>query len=111
MGIQSDLVKIEDIDGNRLILSKKEIQWFSIYLEKTGEKIGSIANILIDHTGYLRYLVIHASFHPWGKKRLLPIQQCRIEERRQRINIMEWVDKQQIIDLLEYKKPAHWLDF
>uniref|UniRef100_B8HXP8 PRC-barrel domain-containing protein n=1 Tax=Cyanothece sp. (strain PCC 7425 / ATCC 29141) TaxID=395961 RepID=B8HXP8_CYAP4 len=111
MGIRPDLVKIENHNGNSLILSKKEMQCFSLHLEKTGEKIGSITNILIDHTGYVRYLVIHSGFLPWDKKRLLPIHHCQIEQRRERVNIRGWENKQKMIELLEYKKPVLWREF
>ena len=95
------LYKIVDFYPNyEEIFAGNDIKNFSVYSEND-EKIGSIDDVIVDETGYFRYLVIDTGFWIFGKKVLLPIGRASIDYSRQRVNT-SGLSKEQAENLPEY---------
>lgn len=80
-----------------------DIKGLDVYAGKTGEKIGTIENALVDQEGRFRYMVIDTGFWIFGKKVLLPVGYCEIDDRARRIYAIGLLNKKQVEDLPEYK--------
>lgn len=80
----------------------EDIRGLPIYAGQSDEKIGTIENVLVDEEGRFRYFVIDTGFWIFGKKLLLPVGQCRIDEVAERIYATGLRTKQQAEQLPEY---------
>ena len=98
------LYKIQDFYPNyrEEIFDGDDIKGLDVYAGRTGEKIGTIENALVDGSGRLRYFVIDTGFWIFGKKVLLPVGYCQIDEQGQRIYATGIVNKKQVEELPEY---------
>ncbi len=85
----------ELFDGN-------DIKGLDVFAGKTGEKIGSIDSALVDEQGRFRYFVLDTGFWIFGKKVLLPVGYCQIDDRERRIYATGIRAKTQLEDLPEY---------
>lgn len=85
----------ELFDGN-------DIKGLDVFAGKTGEKIGSIDSALVDEQGHFRYFVLDTGFWIFGKKVLLPVGYCQIDDRERRIYATGIHTKTQLEDLPEY---------
>ncbi|MDJ0736490.1 MAG: DUF2382 domain-containing protein [Nostocaceae cyanobacterium] len=96
------LYKIADLYPNyeEEIFAGNDIKDFSFY-GINNEKVGSIHDIIVDETGYVRYLVIDTGFWIFGKKILLPIGRANIDYSRQRV-YSSVLTKEQVENLPEY---------
>jgi uncharacterized protein (TIGR02271 family) len=99
------LIKLEDFNPNyrEELFDGDDIKGLDVYAGRTEEKIGSIDTALVDEMGYLRYLVIDTGFWIFGKKILLPVGRCHIDEKAKRIYAIGLLNKKQAEDLPEYK--------
>lgn len=79
-----------------------DIKGLSVYAGRSQDKIGSIDNVLVDEDGQFRYFVIDTGFWIFGKKVLLPVGQCQVDEAEGRIYALGLRNKQQAEDLPEY---------
>jgi uncharacterized protein (TIGR02271 family) len=96
------LYKLEDFDPNyRETFGGEDVKALDIYTEG-GDKIGSVADVLVDPDGRFRYLIINAGFETVGKKILLPIGLSRIDYNTHRVYV-DGLSKTQVQGLPEYK--------
>jgi uncharacterized protein (TIGR02271 family) len=96
------LHKLKDFDPNyRNTFEDGDIVGMSVYTERTDEKIGSIADILVDDAGHFRYFVVDLGFWIFGKKVLMPVGRSRIDHGADRVYVMG-LSKEQAEDLPEY---------
>ncbi|MBD0261157.1 MAG: DUF2382 domain-containing protein [Tolypothrix sp. Co-bin9] len=96
------LYKLEDFDPNyRDTFAGDDIKALDLYTEG-GEKIGSVADALVDPEGRFRYLVISTGIASLGKKILLPIGLSRIDYNEKRV-YADGLSKAQVERLPEYK--------
>lgn len=79
-----------------------DIKGLDVYVGRTGEKIGVIDDALVDEQGRFRYFVIDTGFWIFGKKVLLPVGYCQIDDRAQRIYATGILSKKQVEELPEY---------
>jgi uncharacterized protein (TIGR02271 family) len=97
------LYKLEDFDPNyRESFGGDDVRGLDLYTEG-GQKVGSIADALVDPEGRFRYLVIDidTGFGGVGKKILLPIGLSRIDYNTRRAYV-DGLSKQQVEHLPEY---------
>ncbi len=96
------LYKLEDFDPKyRETFGGEDIKALELYTEG-GEKVGAVADALVDPEGRFRYLVINTGVGTLGKKILLPIGLSRIEYGAQRVYV-DGLSKVQVQELPEYK--------
>ncbi len=96
------LHKLRDFDPNyQETLGGNNIIGFNIYVEKTDEKVGTVADILLDDLGHFRYLVVDFGLWIFNKVVLLPIGFSCVEHRIQRVYVLG-LTKKQVEDLPEY---------
>lgn len=98
------LYKIEEFYPNyrEELFDGDDIKGLDVYAGKTGEKIGSIETALVDEEGRFRYFVIDTGFWIFGKKVLLPVGYCQIDDQARRIYAIRILNKKQVEDLPEY---------
>lgn len=98
------LYKIEEFYPNyrEELFDGDDIKGLDVYAGRTGEKIGSIETALVDEEGRFRYFVIDTGFWIFGKKVLLPVGYCQIDDQARRIYATGIVNKKQVEDLPEY---------
>ena len=98
------LYKIEEFYPNyqEELFDGDDIKGLDVYAGKTGEKIGSIETALVDEEGRFRYFVIDTGFWIFGKKVLLPVGYCQIDDQARRIYATGILNKKQVEDLPEY---------
>ncbi|MCV3212172.1 DUF2382 domain-containing protein [Plectonema radiosum NIES-515] len=96
------LYKLEDFDPNyRDTFAGDDIKALDLYTEGK-EKIGSVADALVDPEGRFRYLVINTGIASLGKKILLPIGLSHIDYNQKRV-YADGLSKAQVERLPEYK--------
>lgn len=96
------LYKLEDFDPNyRDTFGGEDVKALEIYTEG-GDKIGTVADVLVDPEGRFRYLIINTGFETVGKKILLPIGLSRIDYNTRRVYV-DGLSKTQVQGLPEYK--------
>ncbi len=96
------LYKLEDFDPHyRESFGGDDIKTLALYTEG-GERIGSIADALVDPEGRFRYLVINTDTNSLGKQILLPIGLSRIAYDQKRVYV-DGLSKAQVERLPEYK--------
>lgn len=98
------LYKIEEFYPNyrKELFDGDDIKGLDVYAGKTSEKIGAIETVLVDDEGRFRYFVIDTGFWIFGKKVLLPVGYCQIDDRARRIYATKIRSKKQVEDLPEY---------
>jgi uncharacterized protein (TIGR02271 family) len=96
------LYKLEDFDPNyRDTFDGDDVKALDLYTEGK-EKIGSVADALVDPEGRFRYLVINTGVASLGKKILLPIGLSHIDYPEKRVYV-DGLSKSQVEHLPEYK--------
>lgn len=101
MGNSMPLYKLEDFDPNyRETFGGEDIKAMDLYTEG-GDKIGGVADALVDPDGRFRYLVIDTGFGGVGKRILLPIGLSRIDYNARRV-FVDGLSKAQVEHLPEY---------
>ncbi|MBD2603146.1 DUF2382 domain-containing protein [Scytonema hofmannii FACHB-248] len=96
------LYKLEDFDPNyRETFDGDDVKALDLYTEG-GEKIGSVADALVDPEGRFRYLVINTGIASLGKQILLPIGLSHIDYTEKRVYV-DGLSKSQVEHLPEYK--------
>ncbi|WP_375511723.1 DUF2382 domain-containing protein [uncultured Nostoc sp.] len=99
------LHKLEHFDPNyRETFGKDDLKALDLYTEG-GDRVGSVANVLVDDDGHFRYLVIDTNSDFFGKKILLPIGLSRIDYPARRVYV-DGLSRQQVEGLVEYKEDA-----
>lgn len=53
--------------------------------DKTEEKIGTVAEVLVDESGLIQYVVVDLGVHPSGRQVLLPADRAQIDNDHQRV--------------------------
>ncbi len=98
------LYKIEDFYPNyrEELFDGDDIKGLDVHAGRTDEKIGTIDSALVDESGRLRYFVIDTGFWIFGKKVLLPVGYCQIDDRARRIYATGILNKRQVEELPEY---------
>jgi uncharacterized protein (TIGR02271 family) len=98
------LYKLEEFYPNyqEELFDGDDIKGLDVYAGRTGEKIGTIDSALVDESGRLRYFVIDTGFWIFGKKVLLPVGYCQIDDRARRIYATGLLNKKQAEELPEY---------
>ena len=97
--------KLELFDPNyRETLGGDDVKALDVYTEG-GDKVGSVANILVDDDGHFRYLIIDVRLDSLGKKILLPIGLSRIDYAQRRVYV-DGLSRQQIENLPDHKEDA-----
>lgn len=97
------LYKLEDFEPNyRESFGGDDIKSMDLYTEG-GDKVGSVADALVDPEGRFRYLVVDTGFGPLGKKILLPIGLARIDYNTRRVYV-DGLSKTQVEGLPEYNE-------
>lgn len=87
---------VNDFDGNDII-------GFNVYVEQTGEKVGSIKDILVDQDGYFRYFVVDFGLWIFNKQVILPVGRSRIDHEAQRVYFLG-INRQQAETFPEYNE-------
>ncbi len=96
------LYKLEDFDPNyRDTFDGDDVKTLDLYTEGK-EKIGSVADALVDPEGRFRYLVINTGIASLGKQILLPIGLSHIDYTEKRVYV-DGLSKSQVEHLPEYK--------
>lgn len=96
------MYKIKDFDPNyQTHFDGVDIVGFDVYTAQ--EKIGSIADILVEDNGNLRYLVVNTGVWVLGKKVLVPIGKARFDHKSKRIYVDSF-NKTQVENLPNYKE-------
>ena len=98
------LYKLEEFypDYREKLFDGDDIKGLDVHAGKTGEKIGSIDGGLVDESGRFRYFVVDTGFWIFGKKVLLPVGYCQIDDRARRIYATGILNKKQVEELPEY---------
>ncbi|MGF1478014.1 MAG: DUF2382 domain-containing protein [Cyanophyceae cyanobacterium] len=98
------LYKIEDFNPNyrQEAFDGGDVKGLNVYAGNTDEKIGSIADVLVDETGRFRYLVIDTGIWIFGKKVLLPVGRCRVDVEREKVYATGLASKEQADRLPQY---------
>ncbi|MBN3958220.1 DUF2382 domain-containing protein [Nostoc sp. NMS8] len=97
--------KLEHFDPNyRETFGGDDIKALALYTEG-GDKVGSVADVLVDDDGHFRYLIIDISLGLVSKKILLPIGLTRINYQERRVYV-DGLSKQQIDNLPDHKEDA-----
>jgi uncharacterized protein (TIGR02271 family) len=99
------LYKIEDAypQYKERFFNGEDVKGLPVYAGvATDEKIGSVHDILLDERGQFRYLVIDTGFWIFGKKVLLPVGSCRVDDVANRIYATGIASKDQAERLPEY---------
>ncbi|MDY6781381.1 MAG: DUF2382 domain-containing protein [Cyanobacteriota bacterium] len=99
------LYKIEDAypSYKEQFFDGEDIKGLPVYAGiATDEKIGNLHDILLDERGQFRYLVIDTGFWIFGKKVLLPVGRCQVDDVARRIYATGIVSKDQAERLPEY---------
>lgn len=91
----------QDLQGN-------DLKGMSVYTQGNNEKIGSVSDVVVDHDGKFRYLVLDLGLWNMGKKVMLPIGRASIDSNSNRVSV--GITKQQAENLPEYK-DSHPLDY
>lgn len=95
------LYKLEDFDPNYTqTFGGEDVKAMDLYTEG-GDRIGKVADALVDPDGRFRYLVIDTGTANSGKQILLPIGLSRIDYNAQRV-FVDGLSKQQVEHLPEY---------
>ncbi|MEH2058536.1 MAG: DUF2382 domain-containing protein [Nostoc sp.] len=99
------LHKLEHFDPNyRETFGGDDIKALDVYT-KGEERVGSVADVLVDDDSHFRYLIIETSLDFASKKILLPIGLSRINYPARRAYI-DGLSKQEVESLPEYKEDA-----
>lgn len=93
-------------DYREQLFDGEDIKGLEVHTGRTGEKIGTIENALVDEQGRFRYFVIDTGFWIFGKKVLLPVGYCQIDARARRIYATGIVNKAQVEELPEYNSST-----
>lgn len=97
------LHKLADFDPNyRETFGGDDVKGLDLYTQGE-QKIGTVADALVDNNGHFRYLVINTSSETGAKQILLPIGLSRIDYNRQRV-VVDGLSKTQVEQLPEYKE-------
>ncbi len=73
---------------------------FEVYTAQE-EKVGQVADILVDEAGHCQYVVIALSEEMADKQVLLSCEQCQVDQTTQRIHVMG-LNREQMADLKTY---------
>ncbi|MBV8887268.1 MAG: DUF2382 domain-containing protein [Chroococcidiopsidaceae cyanobacterium CP_BM_RX_35] len=84
------------------IFDGDDIKGLEVCAGRTGDKIGTIDTALLDESGRIRYFVIDTGFWIFGKRVLLPVGYCQIDEQAKRIYATGLLNKKQAEELPEY---------
>ncbi len=97
------LLKLADYEPDfASVLGDRNLINYNLYSQATGEKIGTVKDILVDETdGSFRYLVIDIGFWIFGKQVLLPIGLARLDFQQQRVEA-KGLSKEQAEELPEF---------
>jgi uncharacterized protein (TIGR02271 family) len=99
------LHKLEHFDPNyRESFAGDDINGLDLYTQG-GDRVGSLADVLVDDDGHFRYLIIDISLELVNKKILLPIGLTRINYPERRVYV-DGLSKQQIENLPDHKEDA-----
>jgi uncharacterized protein (TIGR02271 family) len=99
------LHKLEHFDQNyRETFGGDDIKALDLYTEAE-ERVGSVADVLVDDDGRFRYLIIDTSVDFASKKILLPIGLSRINYPERRVYVKK-LSRQQLESIPEYKEDA-----
>ncbi len=97
------LYKLADFDSNyQETFGGNDIKSLDLYTESE-VRIGSVADVLVDHDGKFRYLAIDVMYDSVGKTILLPIGLSRIDYNRDRVYV-DGLSKEQVEHLPEYRE-------
>ncbi|HCF25894.1 MAG TPA: photosystem reaction center subunit H, partial [Cyanobacteria bacterium UBA11049] len=103
------LQRINEFDPDyRQAIQGNDLKDMSVYSEGTNEKIGSVSDVVVDHDGKFRYVVVDLGLWIFGKKVLLPIGRARIDSSANRVYVN--LTKQQAENLPEYT-DSHPVDY
>ncbi|MEH1834997.1 MAG: DUF2382 domain-containing protein [Nostoc sp.] len=99
------LHKLEHFDPSyRETFAGDDIKALELYTEG-GQRVGSVADVLVDDDGRFRYLIIDTSLDFISKKILLPIGLSRIDYSAKRVYV-DGLSKQQVENLPDHKEDA-----
>lgn len=99
------LHKLEHFDPNYgETFGGDDLKALELYTEG-GERVGSVADVLVDDDGHFRYLIIDTSLDFVSKKILLPIGLTRIDYSAKRVYV-DGLSKQQVENLPDHKEDA-----
>ncbi|MEH2027913.1 DUF2382 domain-containing protein [Nostoc sp.] len=97
--------KLEHFDQNyRETFGGDDVKALDVYTEG-GDRVGSVADVLVDDDGHFRYLIIDISLDFVSKKILLPIGLSRINYPERRIYV-DGLSRQQLENLPDHTEDA-----
>jgi uncharacterized protein (TIGR02271 family) len=80
----------------------RDVKGLTVYADRTNEKIGTVDDLLLDESGYFRYLVVDTNSWIAGKKVLLPIGQCAVDLEAQRVYATGLTQRERVENLPRY---------
>lgn len=99
------LHKLEHFDPDyRETFGGDDVKALDLYTEG-GERVGSVADVLVDDDGHFRYLIIDITLDFLTKKILLPIGLSRIDYPARRVYV-DGLSRQQVESLPDHKEDA-----
>ncbi|MEH2280875.1 MAG: DUF2382 domain-containing protein [Nostoc sp.] len=97
--------KLEHFDQNyRETFGGDDVKALDVYTEG-GDRVGSVADVLVDDDGHFRYLIIDISLDFVSKKILLPIGLSRINYPERRVYV-DGLSRQQLENLPDHTEDA-----
>lgn len=95
------LHKLADFDPNyKESFNGEDVKALDLYTQG-GQKVGKVADVLVDDEGRFRYLVIDTGVETVGKQILLPIGLSRIDYNQRRVYV-DGLSREQVERLPEY---------
>ncbi|MBN3926620.1 DUF2382 domain-containing protein [Nostoc sp. NMS4] len=99
------LHKLEHFDQNyRETFGGDDLKALDLYTGG-GDRVGSVADVLVDDDGHFRYLIVDISLDLASKKILLPIGLCQINDAERRVYV-DGLSRQQIESLPDHTEDA-----
>ncbi len=95
------LRKLKDLDPNYLDSASENMIGLKVSLEETGERVGSVKDVLVDESDCLRYLVVDFGLLIFNKVVMLPVDCTRADYDAQQVYVFGFTRKQ-VEDLPEF---------
>lgn len=83
-----------------------DLNEYEAYTARTGEKIGTLDNILVSESGHFRYFVVNTGVWIFGKKILLPVALGSLDFNNQRLQVSGIENKDQLEQIPSYNEDT-----
>lgn len=103
-----NVLPIEDLYPNYedKFFKGKDFRNYDAYAARSGEKIGSLDNILVSEVGHFRYFVVDTGVWIFGKKVLLPVGLGSLDFNNERLQVSGIESKDQLERIPSYSEDT-----